>query len=318
MTNPDTRFKGETFPEERINYVLEALNSVNNDEIKKRDQQGGTGVLLPNNIVTRVAVQNVIKKVLSLYKNIDNESYLRLLKTIISLKENYQSTSDVILEEEINSLTGKSINSLEVLLDEASRKRLSTFVKRDHCSITEAMDFIHSIVGLVEKGKENSKSDNKNNSNMAKSYVGNTIPLLYELILGQQIAGKNGDNLREYNEYIAKRTANSIQSMPMIFVPTMLENFNENPNEGLDKIKKFIAHIENHDLDSAAKCFDINLQNEESCLRLIENFQKFIVRYKYNGRVDSTKIPMNISKHFSDLAWENNKEELEWYDRLGS
>ena len=80
--------------------------------------------------------------------------------------------------------------------------------------------------------------------------------------------------LKEPNLSFSRRYA-----LAMLFVPTMVKVYNENPKEGNDRIRKYLKCNRENDFDGALAAFGIDLDNKESVKSLIYNYKDFIIKY---------------------------------------
>lgn len=350
----DLTFKGDSFSYQQLSSMLKAMLNINVDEFGKRRTLEKSKLIKIK--YSKLAVRTVLKEVLAFYKNVDRESYLDLIDYFISLKGHKSNTSDDLFEHESSERTNKS--QLDVQIDGVSSemtKQIILFLKRDHCSPSEAIIFIDNVTKLI-----NEKYDEQRDNNLTDFYLNEAKTLLSEIYISQRLSKSNPDSEFEIidamndkinlyyrsivlaSQLISFGVENNLESLNQInldnlkkslaagfdfkdiipqvlsitIVPYMVQKSNQNPDKSLDMIRSFGESIRKHDLDSALSIFDIDFQDEKCNNLLVEAYRDFIIKYRYNGIFEKKKLPRNDSKYLGQLINANNNEEIKFFDDL--
>ena len=68
-------------------------------------------------------------------------------------------------------------------------------------------------------------------------------------------------------------------ALALLFVPTMVKVYNENPKEGNDRIRRYLKCSKENDFDGALAAFGMDLNNKESVKNILENYKEHILKY---------------------------------------
>lgn len=84
------------------------------------------------------------------------------------------------------------------------------------------------------------------------------------------------DMLQEKDVTVARKYA-----LAQVFVPTMVKKYNEDPEAGKEKIRKYLECTRNNDFDGALAVFGMNLSDKDKCDKMFENVREHIIKYGY-------------------------------------
>ena len=103
------------------------------------------------------------------------------------------------------------------------------------------------------------------------------------------LAGKSKEKkyrnalLKEKSIYESRKYA-----LSQLFVPTMVKVYNQDPEKGKERIKRYIECVKSNDFEGALASFDMSLIDKDKYNQMLRNYREYIAKYRYSRKEQKT------------------------------